>query len=72
MASVSSRSRLQIKPLTPAIGAELLGSDLAAPDVAEHIPAIRSALLAHKVIFFRDQHIRAAQHIPFARPLGDL
>ncbi len=72
MASVISRSRLQIKPLTPAIGAEIFGIDLAAPDVADHVPAIRSALLAHKVIFFRDQHISAAQHIAFARHFGDL
>lgn len=72
MASVISRSQLQIKPLTPAIGAEIFGVDLGAPDVADHIPAIRSALLAHKVIFFRDQHISAAQHIAFARHFGDL
>lgn len=72
MASVISRSSLQIKPLTPAIGAEIFGIDLAAPDVADHVPAIRSALLAHKVIFFRDQHISAAQHIAFARHFGDL
>ncbi len=72
MASVISRSQLQIKPLTPAIGAEIFGVDLGAPAVADHIPAIRSALLAHKVIFFRDQHISAAQHIAFARHFGDL
>jgi taurine dioxygenase len=65
-------SALDIRPLTPAIGAEIFGVDLGAPDVANHIPAIRAALLTHKVIFFRDQHISAAQHIAFARHFGDL
>jgi taurine dioxygenase len=63
---------LVVTQLTPAIGAELSGLDLAAPDIARHIPAIRAALNAHKVIFFRDQHLTAAQHIAFARHFGDL
>jgi taurine dioxygenase len=63
---------LTIAPLTPSIGAELSGVDLAAPDIARHIPAIRAALNAHKVIFFRDQHLTPVQHIAFARHFGDL
>lgn len=72
MASIATRTTLEIRSLTPAIGAEIFGVDLGAPDIADHIPAIRSALLAHKVIFFRDQHISAEQHIAFARHFGDL
>ncbi len=63
---------LTIEPLTPSIGAELHGLDLGSPDIARHIPAIRAALNTHKVIFFRDQHLTAAQHIAFARHFGDL
>jgi len=63
---------LTVLPLTPAIGAEIHGIDLAAADVACHVPAIRAALLAHKVVFFRDQHLTATQHIAFARHFGDL
>jgi taurine dioxygenase len=63
---------ITVVPLTPSIGAEIAGVDLGAPDIADHVPAIRAALLAHKVIFFRDQHITAAQHIAFARHFGDL
>ncbi|OYU16313.1 MAG: taurine dioxygenase [Alphaproteobacteria bacterium PA4] len=63
---------LTIQPLTPTIGAEIADIDLAAPDIADAIPAIRAALLAHKVIFFRDQRLTAAQHIAFARHFGDL
>ncbi|MEY2884933.1 MAG: Alpha-ketoglutarate-dependent taurine dioxygenase [Pseudomonadota bacterium] len=63
---------ISIAPLTPTIGAEIGDIDLAAPDIADAIPAIRAALLAHKVIFFRNQRLSAAQHIAFARHFGDL
>jgi taurine dioxygenase len=63
---------ITVAPFTPCIGAEIAGVDLASPDIAEAIPAIRAALLAHKVVFFRDQHLTAAQHIAFARHFGDL
>ncbi|MDX2237995.1 MAG: TauD/TfdA family dioxygenase [Hyphomonadaceae bacterium] len=62
----------EVRPLTPAIGAELIGVDLSAdlPDAA--ILEIRRALLAHKVVFFRDQTLTRAQHIAFARRFGPL
>lgn len=63
---------LDIRPLTPAIGAEIHGIDLAAPDVTARIPEIRAALLDFGVIFFRDQHLTPAQHIAFARHFGNL
>jgi taurine dioxygenase len=63
---------LTIKPMTPAIGAEILDIDLGAPDIANHVAAIRAALLKHGVIFFRDQHLTQEQHIAFAKAFGDL
>ena len=63
---------LTIRPMTPAIGAEILDIDLASPAIAERIPAIRAALLTHRVIFFRDQHLTAKQHIAFAKAFGEL
>jgi taurine dioxygenase len=77
MASTFDRTRLDtgtlnIKPMTPAIGAEILDIDLAAGDVADSIPQIRSALLKHGVIFFRDQDLTQEQHIAFARHFGEL
>lgn len=63
---------LAIKPLTPAIGAEIGNVDLASPDIGERIPEIRAALLEHGVIFFRDQHLTQEQHIAFARYFGEL
>jgi len=63
---------LDIKPLTPAIGAEIHGIDLSASDMPQHIPEIRAALLKYGVIFFRDQELTQEQHIAFAREFGDL
>jgi taurine dioxygenase len=77
MATISDRATrdtgtLDIRPLTPAIGAEILGIDLGSADIAARIPEIRAALLSHGVIFFREQDITTAQHIAFARAFGEL
>ena len=63
---------LAIEPLTPSIGAELTGIDLTQEQDDDTIAAIRTALLEHKVLFFRDQHITPSQHIAFARRFGSL
>jgi taurine dioxygenase len=64
-------TEFDVAPLTPAIGAEILGINIAtASDTA--IDEIRSALLTHQVIFFRDQNITRQDHIAFARRFGDL
>ena len=62
---------LHIRPLTPAIGAEILDVDLARFD-AQMIADIRATLLDYKVVFFRDQNLTRAEHIAFARQFGDL
>ena len=64
--------RLRVAPLTPHIGAEISGLDLREAQDEATIGEIRAALLAHKVIFFRDQDITAEQHIAFARRFGTL
>ncbi len=61
-----------VRPLTPAVGAEIHDIDLASPDIADRIPELRAALLQHGVIFFRNQHLTAEQHIAFARHFGEL
>ena len=63
---------LELAPLTPTIGAEVSGVDLAKPLDAGTVAAMRSALLDWKVLFFRDQNITTDQHLAFARNFGDL
>ena len=77
MATIAEKTRpdiatLDIRPLTPAIGAEILDIDLGAPNIAERIPDIRAALLRHGVIFFREQRLTQEQQIAFARQFGEL
>ena len=63
---------LELLPLTPTIGAEIRGLDLARPLDAAAIGHLRAALLDWKVLFFRDQDITTEQHLAFARNFGDL
>src|SRR5438105_430752 len=48
---------ITITPLTPAIGAEISGIDLSRPITDTTFRDLQDALLAHQVIFFRDQDI---------------
>ena len=54
------------------IGATLTGLDLAQDLPAAVIAEIRQALLDYKVLFFRDQHLTAPEHVAFAKRFGDL
>jgi taurine dioxygenase len=63
---------IQVSPLTPKIGAVIGGVDLSKRLDDSQIAQIRAALLAHKVIFFEDQHLTPTQHRDFARRFGEL
>ena len=65
-------SRIETRPLSPTIGAEIHGVDLRRDLDDATISDIRAALLKHKVVFFRDQNITVEQHIAFARKFGSL
>src|SRR3954467_15812676 len=65
-------TRIAVKPIAGAIGAEIDGVDIAIAPDDETIAEIRQALLDHCVIFFRDQHFDAEQHKAFARRFGDI
>ncbi|WP_416897008.1 MAG: TauD/TfdA dioxygenase family protein [Minwuia sp.] len=65
-------SEIIVRPLTRTIGAEISGIDLGNALSAADRDAIRAALLAWKVVFFRDQDITTAEHVAFARNFGEL
>ena len=62
---------LRIRKLTPAIGAEISGVDLARLGNSE-VNALHDALMAHQVIFFRDQEMSVEQHKALGRLFGEL
>jgi len=65
-------SHIEIVPIAGALGAEVLGVDLAAPIEDGRFAEIRQAFHDHSVIFFRDQDITPEQHIAFARRFGPI
>src|SRR5262252_9487915 len=69
----TSDAVLDVRPITPAIGAEIHGVRLSGDLPAATVTAIRDALLRHRVVFFRGQgHLDEAEQEAFARLLGPL
>lgn len=63
---------LDVSPMTPTIGAVINNVDMSKPCGADLVTALREALLAYKVIFFRDQELTSQQQISFAKNFGEL
>ncbi|MFC7449084.1 TauD/TfdA dioxygenase family protein [Rhodococcus daqingensis] len=64
---------MDARPLTCSIGAEVRGVDLA--DVSRDdrsFAELKSLLLEHKVLFFRDQNMSRAEHVALAERFGPL
>ncbi len=61
---------LQFHPVTALIGADVTGLDLRVELAPATVARLREALLAYKVLFFRDQPIDDAQQIRFSRYFG--
>ena len=64
--------RIVVDRLTPVIGAEISGVDLAGPLPEETMDEIRRALAENLVVFFRDQRMSPEQHLAFGRRFGEL
>lgn len=63
---------ISVKPISPVIGAEIGGIDLAAPLDDERLSEVHTALMDHCVVFFRDQQMTLEQHKDFGRRFGEL
>ena len=68
---VAEAAQWEIRPLSGALGAEVLGVDLAAPLDAAAMAALRALWLRHQVIFFRDQRLDSDQFLAAARRFGE-
>ena len=62
---------MNVEPLTPVIGAEIHGLDLATLNEAK-FAEVEAALLDHQVLFFRDQDLDIDQHKALGRRFGPL
>lgn len=65
-------SRIEVRPISGAGGAEIFGVDVAQELDDGTIGEIRDALNEHCVVFFRDQEIDTVQHKAFARRFGPI
>jgi taurine dioxygenase len=63
---------IEVKPATAAIGAEVSGIDLGKPLGNQQFQEVHDALMAHQVLFFRDQKLTLDQHKAFGRLFGEL
>ncbi|MET0269948.1 MAG: TauD/TfdA family dioxygenase [Sphingomonas sp.] len=63
---------LDVRPMTKRIGAEVFGVDLTAPLDDRVLGELNEALMAHQVIFFRDQKISHEDHKRLGRAFGPL
>ena len=61
---------ITVTKLCPTIGAEISGIDLRDPLSDATRDRIRALLVAHKVLFFRDQRIERQHHLLFASHFG--
>lgn len=65
------KTAVNVQRLSPALGAEVTGLDLATAGDAE-VATITSMLLEHKVLFFPGQNLSLDDHVGLARQFGPL
>ena len=61
---------IDVRKLTPTIGAEIFGVDLAKPLGNQQFQEVHDALMDNLVVFFRDQKMTIDQHKDFGRRFG--
>ena len=71
MAPRTNFSQFSLAPLTLHIGAEIGDIDLSKPLSELAVTEVRDALVAWKVLFFREQSLDHAAHVAFARQMGE-
>ncbi len=67
-----SAQQLRTRPLSPALGAEILDVDLSAPITDALFESIRDCWHDNIVVLFRDQHLSEADQVRFAERFGPL
>jgi taurine dioxygenase len=62
---------IEVRPLAGALGAEVVGVDMACDLEEDVVKEVRQAFLDHLVIFLRDQNVTPQQQVAFARRFGE-
>ena len=71
--AAKATTSMHVTRLTASIGAEVSGVDLGEVARSDELFAeLKALLLAHKVLFFRDQDITRAEHVQLAERFGPL
>jgi alpha-ketoglutarate-dependent sulfate ester dioxygenase len=70
--TLTTATHVDVIPLAGHIGAEITGVDTGAPPSDDAVARIRQALLDHKVVFLRGQHLNYRRQVAFAERLGPL
>jgi taurine dioxygenase len=65
-------SRIETRPMSGAVGAEILGIDLSRALDDSDVEELRAAFNEYGVIFFREQNLTPEQHIAFAERFGQI
>jgi taurine dioxygenase len=66
-----STTRFAVRPLSPALGAEIVGVDLSEPLDDATAPRVLDAWHEHLVLLFRDQHLSENDEVRFAETFGE-
>jgi taurine dioxygenase len=69
---MANNNSIEVRPYASALGAEILGVDLAQPLDDRDWGVIRDAFHKHLVVFFRDQHMTPEQQVRFSERFGEL
>jgi len=71
-AAAAAAAPFRIERLGASLGAEIHDLDLKAPVAEATFKAFEAALVEHKVLVLRDQHLTTEQHVRFSRMFGEL
>ena len=72
MLTEKTAASIAVRPLSPALGAEIVGVDLSRPLEPAAVEQIRQAWYDNLILLFRDQHLSEDAQIRFARYFGGL
>ena len=72
LAQQQTPTRLKIRPLNPALGAEVRGVDMRKPLDPATFKELHDAWMEYLVLVLPEQHVSDEEHVSFTRHFGEL